>query len=335
MPNWVINRMSFKSSKDFLRVINRYCTEPRYNAEETNKVINPVNFKTIDDIDDFGDISFDFNRVIKMPAVLDISSSSLSSACLKVYDDFCKANVTVKLANLTDISVALYMKKVYTDDRTEWDKVFAPIVNWLDKASIAEYMKNDEVAAEMFITNVIYTGTGYANLAVYSENYAGKSFTNISPEERCRIFIFTYELGKLMSNNREKYGSCDWYSWRCKNWGTKWNASEEYVSTGDLFIDFSTAWSTPENIFRTIAEQNPDISFEVRWADEDFGSNTGWGEASEGDYICDYYENMSQDAYETAAKLWDVDLEEEGYIWDDEKENYVYKGDEDCDEDDE
>lgn len=61
----------------------------------------------------------------------------------------------------------------------------------------------------------------------------------------------------------------DWYSWRTKNWGTKWNAYNGYCEKhkGYALFVFCTAWATPMWVFDKLASLGYDI--EVRYADED------------------------------------------------------------------
>ena len=53
----------------------------------------------------------------------------------------------------------------------------------------------------------------------------------------------------------------DWYDWRQKNWGTKWNACKSEVS-GNI-VNFLTANSAPRPIFIAMAQKFPDITFFV------------------------------------------------------------------------
>lgn len=67
----------------------------------------------------------------------------------------------------------------------------------------------------------------------------------------------------------------DWYRWHLNNWGTKWNAYDSYVEVGKTWVRFvfSTAWSMPYPVYKQLTLLGFD--FEVRYADEDYGSNCG------------------------------------------------------------
>lgn len=66
-------------------------------------------------------------------------------------------------------------------------------------------------------------------------------------------------------------GTICWYAWNIQNWGTKWNGYDTEVSDGRL--KFDTAWSHPLPVMAALAVKYPDVSFEVKYADEDLGSN--------------------------------------------------------------
>lgn len=73
---------------------------------------------------------------------------------------------------------------------------------------------------------------------------------------------------------QDKYGDVDnWYDWRVKNWGTKWNANETVVLS-DNKVMFDTAWSTPFRIFEEISKRYNTI-VKVRYADEGITENSG------------------------------------------------------------
>ena len=111
-------------------------------------------------------------------------------------------------------------------------------------------------------------------------------------------------LGKKYENNVKKYGASNWYDWCIENWGTKWNAcnAEWY---GDEYIDFDTAWSCPEGIYRKLAQMYPDVTIEASFADEDIGNNCGTVLCENGECEINYV-----DTIEFACGVWDYDYED-------------------------
>ena len=102
----------------------------------------------------------------------------------------------------------------------------------------------------------------------------------------------------------------DWYRFHLNHWGTKWNACDGYTKIGatQLTFVFSTAWSIPDRIYEKLFtwcdEQGYDI--EVRYADEDIGSNCGMIslKASEHDLThCHEAEITNPDRF--AKYIWD------------------------------
>ena len=72
-----------------------------------------------------------------------------------------------------------------------------------------------------------------------------------------------------------KFSGRNWYDWNITNWGTKWDAGDTHIErVGDLdaLISFQTAWAIPEPILHAIAEQHPELTFNI-WAEEE----QGWG----------------------------------------------------------
>lgn len=70
------------------------------------------------------------------------------------------------------------------------------------------------------------------------------------------------------------YGANNWYDWQTENWGTKWNCYD-VIWTGEITVQFNTAWSTPINALLKLSDLFHDIEIYVRYADEDFGTNVG------------------------------------------------------------
>ena len=59
----------------------------------------------------------------------------------------------------------------------------------------------------------------------------------------------------------------NWYHWRTKHWGTKWNASETWIDKQNeqIVISFDTAWAPPIPIVEELSKQY-DLTLE--WLEE-------------------------------------------------------------------
>ncbi len=170
---------------------------------------------------------------------------------------------------------------------------------------------------------------------VYVYTFAGteeKDLLNI-PKEKEDAFLRArqdirrdeWELGRTAFQNEQKYGAPTWYEWAINAWGTKWSAYQAEIVEDNTII-FNTAWSRTMPVIQKLAKNFPDIKFEYCWADEDLGINTGTAEFENGEIIHDeFFEPQSKEAYELAAELWGLDLAEEGFIFDEEKQTYEYR----------
>ena len=70
----------------------------------------------------------------------------------------------------------------------------------------------------------------------------------------------------------------DWYSWRNREWGTKWDveACIDRVNTfkngnSEIVYSFSSAWSPPCEAFKKICEDWPTLTFKLRYVEEGMG----------------------------------------------------------------
>lgn len=98
-----------------------------------------------------------------------------------------------------------------------------------------------------------------------------------------------------------KQGIPNWYNWNIDNWGTKWNAYK--IASDDDYIQFNTAWSTPEPVIKALSEKFPDVEIRVEYADEDLGYNCGTYIYLNGVGHFWNPEKGSDKAYEFAAQL--------------------------------
>lgn len=77
--------------------------------------------------------------------------------------------------------------------------------------------------------------------------------------DKQREYRYDLALGRQYLSNIAKYGASDWYYWRMKNWGTKWNADmlEDSILEGQensLECFFNTAWYPPKAWFHSLCK---------------------------------------------------------------------------------
>lgn len=87
-------------------------------------------------------------------------------------------------------------------------------------------------------------------------------------------FGFNLLFGRQYLENIEKYGVGNWYDWRYKNWGVKWNATTQYCPDYDInhtefSIDFDTPWCAPEAWFKTLIDTFPNVTFKLTYFEPD------------------------------------------------------------------
>lgn len=79
---------------------------------------------------------------------------------------------------------------------------------------------------------------------------------------------------ELSEEYQAKFGADNWYTWQNANWGTKWNAYDQF-EIDEQTIEFNTAWGTPYELLVNLSAMFPEVEFVVEYADEDFGYNVG------------------------------------------------------------
>jgi len=88
-------------------------------------------------------------------------------------------------------------------------------------------------------------------------------------------------MGFVKPEDAELYKD-NWYNWNIENWGCKWDASDVQVQVFDqganMFYEFSTPWGAPINFFEKLVALHPELSFELRYAEEQ-----GWGGEEHGE----------------------------------------------------
>ena len=116
---------------------------------------------------------------------------------------------------------------------------------------------------------------------------------------------------ELSIEYKRKFGADNWYDWQTQNWGTKWNAYEQYTDN-DCVIEFQTAWATPYMLMQKLSLKFPNCQFNLEYADEDFGYNVGSYVCQNGEVI---EENIPQGGSVEAIKMaMDILGDEDYYL---------------------
>lgn len=109
-----------------------------------------------------------------------------------------------------------------------------------------------------------------------------------SVEEQFNNLIKT---GVIYIYNMCMYQHPEWYDWSCRNWSTKWNASETKIIDKDC-IEFNTAWNIPDKVFIALSEIYPYDEIIVDWMEEGgycgVASYHGGEKIQDNTYIMDY-----------------------------------------------
>lgn len=107
---------------------------------------------------------------------------------------------------------------------------------------------------------------GYPKSGVPCREITSTSFVRTIEE------LLTY--GNILISNVLNYGFEDWYEWRWKNWGIKWDVSDcsEITECKDyLSFYFNTPWSYPAPVFKKLSLMFPKLEFylDVEYEDEE------------------------------------------------------------------
>lgn len=134
--------------------------------------------------------------------------------------------------------------------------------------------------------------------------------------------ILKKEIDKKL---KEEYNTTSGYDWCNTNWGTKWNAYEQYEICDDT-IEFQTAWSHPFPLVERLSMMYPDVTINVMYADEALGQNAGTYTIKNGgitnesdeddDTLYDIYFEMGCDDADSLLDMITVTVLDEGDLSD-------------------
>lgn len=92
----------------------------------------------------------------------------------------------------------------------------------------------------------------------------------------------------------------DWYSWRVRNWGTKWDVewemTDEEIFNGNKLVVLrgDSAWGPPLNGILNLSRLFPEISFSIRYAEPGMMFR-GQFDAQNGEVTLDEKEELTED----------------------------------------
>lgn len=236
--------------------------------------------------------SFDFNRIIPMPKELDIVEiSSLNGIVFIWYLE--ELIPDKKIEDLTQEELETYFNQYFKFSLKEGqtDENILRNLTWMRFSINLEFMaglnkdKIDYVKSLKRIISRIYLNEvgflserDYMHLTVaqlklylillsqdnpwvqHEYNIAGAGF-----------FLTEADITTQYWKNLKTTGHFAWYSWRCENWGTKWNAChyDEGISDDNLMcFNFDTAWSLPMPVMEAVMEKYPNLIFEYSFHEE-------------------------------------------------------------------
>lgn len=132
----------------------------------------------------------------------------------------------------------------------------------------------------------------------------------------------TWDLGHKAYDNMKKYGDMTWYQWCTYHWGTKWNAYECTMWEEGHVFQFETAWNSCYMIVCKLSNKFPDVKMTLKYADEDIGYNAGIYTFFDNGISTDEIEDGSKEAFELASRIWGIDLEDLGFVYNEKTGTY-------------
>ena len=149
---------------------------------------------------------------------------------------------------------------------------------------------------------------------------------NLRINKSARVFVekFTttddqgnlyFDLEKILPTPADLLQGDGWYDWRITHWGPKWNTHSNFaceveseLAYDSFSISFDSAWTPPIEALRLMAENDPEIFFEMYYY-EPGCFFAGW--------ICNNVAGFSEHYYEDSETVQKIGSEEFGDIFSD------------------
>lgn len=137
-----------------------------------------------------------------------------------------------------------------------------------------------------------------------------KKYANGLTEDKKEI----WNLGIAAVSNIHYFNSATWYDWTIKNWGTTSLAYKYHKSDNPNELNFLTAWKPAKGIIGNLSKHYPELTFTIKWADEDFGENCGTETYQNGKVVSRELPHTDVSAVDFAADIWQMSPAERGLV---------------------
>lgn len=138
-------------------------------------------------------------------------------------------------------------------------------------------------------------------------------------------------MGNISEPVREKFGTHNWYDWRIRHWGTKWDAygfSRFDINPDGEQLLFITAGSAPHVAIKKLSELYPDVCINHKWADDNLGYNCGMRQYYDGQKVSEYYPAEGKESIDYAIEFLGIDVVERGRCLNAKGDEYICLDDE-------
>lgn len=245
MPNWVKNRLTIE-------------------GENSEAVLNELIT-----VNEDGERTFDFNKIIPMPESLQIISGTVTDKC-----------------------VALYLTAA--NPNAEYYGSASDKLTYAEYGSVLEKLK-----ASGRRLNGLEIMLPVETIAEYEKVAIGDSPDFDAGQTREEAIAY----GKRAVDNVLQHGYMNWYDWSVANWGTKWNACDCWFDGST--IEFDTAWSDVSDLMCKLSEKYPNNYFYYDFAEEQAGLYAGSYTFEDGGEIGGgQFDEYSKEAYEKYFEFW-------------------------------
>ena len=104
------------------------------------------------------------------------------------------------------------------------------------------------------------------------DNIGGRLGSTMFDSKRDIYKQLSFNEKSLAKKWEQKYGTASWYDWSNKNWGTKWNVTDDsYVDrkgSTEIRVHFATAWDAPYPVLEELSKMF-DVKIMHRFEHED------------------------------------------------------------------